>query len=252
MYDEDSCTHSTLKNQHKFKSKNSSKSSRAQVVNLFCNSIMSTVSASSGAIEAGVTTVFVATLKGFKDMGYVDGTIQCPPKTIEKDSTYTMNPDFILWEQQDQLLLSWILASLSEGVLAQVIGYTISRSVWNALSRLFASKSKSCVMQHRFELTHLKKMNRSMADYLENDRLISDSFTSVGEIVTDSELIQFVLGGLGLDYESLVTTLLLKGEDLSFDGIHAILLNHEIRMQHTRSLFDPISPQANVAMQKQS
>ncbi|KAF3772531.1 hypothetical protein EJ110_NYTH57683 [Nymphaea thermarum] len=53
-------------------------------------------------------------------MGYIDGTIHCPPKTVGNSDD--VNPDYILWLKHDQLVLSWIITSLSENVLSQVIG----------------------------------------------------------------------------------------------------------------------------------
>ncbi|XP_010255665.1 PREDICTED: uncharacterized protein LOC104596285 [Nelumbo nucifera] len=183
-------------------------------------------------------------------MSYIDGTITQPMKVITKNGQSINNPDFMLWEHLDQFLLSWILSSLTKGVLAQVIGYTTSKSVWDALARLFASRSQACIMQLRFELIHLKKTNLSMVDYLQKARLIYDNLAAVGELVSNFELIQFVLGGLGPDYESLVTPLLLRVGEYTFDSIQALLTNHELWLEYTRTLFESFQPQTNMAVQK--
>ncbi|XP_010273170.1 PREDICTED: uncharacterized protein LOC104608783 [Nelumbo nucifera] len=185
-------------------------------------------------------------------MGYIDGSIRPPSKYIGEGINSTLNPEFALWEQQDQLLLSWILSPLTEGILAQVVGHNTSKAVWDALSRLFASKSRARTVQLHFELMHLKKGNLTMADYLQKAMLIVDSLASIGEILSDAEIIQYILAGVGPDYEAFVTILLLRHDDYSLEEIQAFLINHEIRMEHSNLLFESIQPIAHVAASAKS
>ena len=69
-------------------------------------------------------------LKGQKVFGYVDGTVLMPPQTIlaSSDGTITIpNPTFMHWVQQDQMLLSALISSLIENLIAQVVVYFTSR-----------------------------------------------------------------------------------------------------------------------------
>ncbi|KAF9608731.1 hypothetical protein IFM89_010863 [Coptis chinensis] len=52
--------------------------------------------------------------------GYVDGSVSPPPRTLLNSNN--VNPEFTKWHKQDQVLLGWILSSLSETVLSQVVG----------------------------------------------------------------------------------------------------------------------------------
>ncbi|GAV70717.1 UBN2_3 domain-containing protein, partial [Cephalotus follicularis] len=61
---------------------------------------------------------FLALLRGYDLLSYVDGTTQPPPMQLDDGSP---NPPYILWHKQDQLLLSWLLSSLTESVHAQVV-----------------------------------------------------------------------------------------------------------------------------------
>lgn len=47
-----------------------------------------------------------------------------PPKfvTTENLNVRVLNPDFIDWDQQDQLLFSWLLSSMSESMLPRMAG----------------------------------------------------------------------------------------------------------------------------------
>lgn len=82
-------------------------------------------------------------LRGHDLEGYVDGTHKCPSRMIsssseENSSQATVNPAYNSWIKQDQLLLSWILSTLTKGVLAQVVGCVSLRDVWQTLENMFA------------------------------------------------------------------------------------------------------------------
>ena len=77
-------------------------------------------------------------LRGQHLFGYVDGSLL--PLALLLPGT-TTNPASTQWVQQDQLILSALISSLSENLIAQVIGLAISRYVWLALESLFASKT---------------------------------------------------------------------------------------------------------------
>ena len=53
----------------------------------------------------------------------------------------TINPEYTRWIKLDQMLLCWLISSLTEAVLAHVVGLTTSRDVWCSLERIFASPS---------------------------------------------------------------------------------------------------------------
>ncbi|OMO75792.1 Reverse transcriptase, RNA-dependent DNA polymerase [Corchorus capsularis] len=69
---------------------------------------------------------------GHNLIGYIDGNLPCPSQTILNTPTtesatsetpsLVQNPQFAAWQRQDQLLLGWILSSLTEPVLPQVVG----------------------------------------------------------------------------------------------------------------------------------
>ncbi|GAA0162997.1 hypothetical protein LIER_18975 [Lithospermum erythrorhizon] len=95
----------------------------------------------------------IPALRGLNLDGYVDGSLHFPPEVItttmvvptptapvstentapnESASTGTsriiveQNPKYTLWIRQDQLLLSWLILSLIEPILAKVVNCTTS------------------------------------------------------------------------------------------------------------------------------
>lgn len=67
-----------------------------------------------------------------------------PPTTLADAAGVEMlNPSFISWCRQDQLLFSFLLASMAESVQGHMIGCLTSTQLWSRVSSLFASRSKA-------------------------------------------------------------------------------------------------------------
>ncbi|KAB2599066.1 hypothetical protein D8674_009337 [Pyrus ussuriensis x Pyrus communis] len=64
-------------------------------------------------------------------MGYVDGTLACPPKNLP--GVATVNPTYTSWIQQNQMILSWINGSFTASVLSIVASKRSARATWEAL-----------------------------------------------------------------------------------------------------------------------
>ncbi|PNX81100.1 retrovirus-related Pol polyprotein from transposon TNT 1-94, partial [Trifolium pratense] len=74
------------------------------------------------------------------------------------------NNDF---EEKDQILFSWILSTLSESMLAQVIGCTNSKQLWEKLHNFFKNRARAKVRQYQSELKNIKKKDTELIlDYL--------------------------------------------------------------------------------------
>ncbi|KAF2313643.1 hypothetical protein GH714_012560 [Hevea brasiliensis] len=75
-------------------------------------------------------------LQGHNLMGYVTGTIICPPTHVEKNGTHISNPDYEFWECQDQLILAAIIASVSFSFMNTIADSKTSAEAWNKLQLL--------------------------------------------------------------------------------------------------------------------
>ena len=70
---------------------------------------------------------------------------QIPPQflTPSDRDIVTENPNFSLWETQDQLLFSWLQSSLSVTFLTRVIGCTYSFQLWEKIHSHFNSHTRA-------------------------------------------------------------------------------------------------------------
>jgi hypothetical protein len=81
--------------------------------------------------------------------GFVDGSNSCPsPHILAADGvSLQVSQLFLRWKQQDQLILSALLFSLSMEVLHLVVDCPTSCSVWHTLEQALVSTSNSRIMQ---------------------------------------------------------------------------------------------------------
>lgn len=68
-----------------------------------------------------------------------------PPRFLSNDdeNSTNINTDYLEWEQQDQLLVSWLMSSMSEGVLARMVGCDSSSQIWTKLNALLCRANHS-------------------------------------------------------------------------------------------------------------
>jgi hypothetical protein len=87
------------------------------------------------------------------------------PASMSLSAAKVKNPEYSLLYQQDKLIMSALICSLFENLLAHVFGLKTSREVWVTLDKMFASQSKAHVLQNRLQHTSLKNGALSIANY---------------------------------------------------------------------------------------
>ncbi|KAL5570102.1 hypothetical protein UlMin_026677 [Ulmus minor] len=60
---------------------------------------------------------------------FIYGTCDVPPRLIAGEA----NPAYVLYQRQDRLLISWLLASISTSYLPQLIGCSSSHQIWTTV-----------------------------------------------------------------------------------------------------------------------
>jgi hypothetical protein len=60
-----------------------------------------------------------------------------------------VNPNYVVWYVRDQTVLSGFFATVTEEVLATIMGAATAREAWLILEGMFASRSRSRVIQIR-------------------------------------------------------------------------------------------------------
>ena len=93
----------------------------------------------------------LATIRGHKLHNFVFRTK--PPSlkflTLRDGEVENVNIEFLDWEQQDQLLLSWLISSMSEGILASMVNCENFAQVWKTLERYFVVQIRAQMSQFK-------------------------------------------------------------------------------------------------------
>ena len=84
-------------------------------------------------------------IEGHNLSQYIDWVAKIPPRFASQEDALEdrVSEEFRLWEQQDQLLLSWLMASMSESILTQVVECDFTWQVWEKLQIYFASHTRA-------------------------------------------------------------------------------------------------------------
>ena len=135
-----------------------------------------------------------------------------------------INPSSVAWRRQDRTILSWIYSSLIPDIMAQIIGYNTSHSAWNALEKTFSSSLKARIMQLRLELQSTKKGSLFMIDYIMKVKGAADNLSAIGEPILEQDQVMNLLGGLGSEYNAVVTAINIRYDKISIEAVHSMLL----------------------------
>ena len=90
----------------------------------------------------------------------------------------------------------------------------------------------------------------SMMEYTMKLKSFSDSLAAIGEPVSEQDQIMNLLGGLGADYNVVVTSINVRDDKISIDTVHSMLLSFENRLEQQNSHDENSLISANIAQSK--
>jgi len=109
------------------------------------------------------------------------------------------NPTYTEWEEQDSLLCTWILSTISLLLLSRFVLLRHSWQVWDEIHSYYVTEMKTHLHQLRSELRSIAKGSHTVAKFIARIRAISDSLASMGDTVSHRDLIEVVLEALPRD-----------------------------------------------------
>ncbi|GJW08304.1 nucleotide-binding alpha-beta plait domain-containing protein [Tanacetum coccineum] len=161
-------------------------------------------------------------------MGYVDGSIPCPSKTLSVTDGAIVpkeNPNYPIWDTQFLCITS--------------------RDLWLSLKKAYAPHSTSREYTLKTQLLRIKIHSDETPDaYLNRAQEYADALAAIGEPVKDKDLIMLVVSGLREEYNGLKTTITARQSPTAFSELHALLSDHDYMLGKTRTPITPYGPQA--------
>ena len=125
-----------------------------------------------------------AAVRGARLQGYLTGAVKAPDAkisvTTDGKTVTKPNPTFEDWEANDQLVLGYILSSLSRDVLIQVATSKMAAEAWRAIEELYSNRTRARAVNTRLALTNTKKGTRKIAEYIAKMRALGDEMAAGG------------------------------------------------------------------------
>jgi hypothetical protein len=135
-------------------------------------------------------------------------------KRIITDGLLTGRP-IVVEDGKDSLLLAELMLNVEPHFLATIRAAGTGLATWNALHKLFASRSEARLLQLRRKMNGLKKGHgESVTRFMSRAIELRDELVQVGYDVSDKEVIHTVLSGLPDDYDTIVMTLMCSAVEL--------------------------------------
>jgi hypothetical protein len=159
----------------------------------------------------------------------------------------TISDEYRKWLTQDQMLFTWLLSTISDGLLPCVLGCKHAFQVWDKIHKFFTSFMKVRARQLRSELKNTKKLARSVNEYLLRIKSIVDSLTAIGDVVSKQEHIDAILEGLPEEFNAFVLMIYIKLDAPSIEDVEAILMMQEAQFEKFRQELTNPSVSANLA-----
>ncbi|XP_050120308.1 uncharacterized protein LOC126597552 [Malus sylvestris] len=143
-----------------------------------------------------------------------------PPKKLDDGS---VNPHY----SRDKLVLSWIKATCISSIQTILIPCTYAYNAWTFLEKRLSPLSKTHILTLRDQLRTLKKdSEKPMSDYLMHAKSLADSLNTAGSSISEDDLIECLLDGLGPEYKEFTTAVHLR-PSLLYDDFYDLLIQEE-------------------------
>jgi len=112
--------------------------------------------------------------------------------------------------------------------LSLVMGSDTAKDAWDALKAVFAAQSSARKLALKKDLNNLRLAEKETTSvFVSRAKALGEAMAAAGYELPDEEIIMSLLAGLPEDYDMLVTTLTMRGGELSLEETQTALLQYE-------------------------
>lgn len=136
------------------------------------------------------------------------------------------------WTKKDGLVKLWLYGTLSKDLfkISFKAGGT-ARELWLRLENYFSNNKEARAIQLDNQLRSKELGDKSIHDYAQELKSISDLMTNVDAPVTERALVTHMLNGLTPKYDNIINVIMHRQPFPSFDDARSMLLLEEDRLQ---------------------
>ncbi|KAL5751862.1 hypothetical protein ACOSQ2_022369 [Xanthoceras sorbifolium] len=168
---------------------------------------------------------------------FINGGKLCPDRFVQVTTTdgivkTVANEEFGEWRRAYQILLCWLMTTVSGDLIGEVTECLSSLEFWRVLETLFSRESLAKVLQVKQQLQNAKKGSSTISEFILKVKSFGNGLKCAGQVVTDQDLLLSVLNGLGHEYDPVVVILSQQQFTLSLHEAQYMLMTHEQRIEH--------------------
>ncbi|KAK5795609.1 hypothetical protein PVK06_036881 [Gossypium arboreum] len=140
--------------------------------------------------------------QGYELTEFLEGTLPAPPRFVTSpEGSLVPNSEASMFIQQDRLLASWLLSTISPSLLPLFTDTCMACDVWNMATLLFAVVTGVKLSRIRHDLHSLKKGTISISKYVAKIQNICDLIKASSSQISKADKVKVVLTGLPLEFD---------------------------------------------------
>ncbi|XP_074360983.1 uncharacterized protein LOC141701207 [Apium graveolens] len=177
----------------------------------------------------------IIALSARNKLGFIDGMLLKPNAT---------DPTFKSWSRCNDMVISWLLGSLSKSIGRSVIFSNSAHQMWQELEERYGSPNGTQLFALHKELSKISQGNSNIPDYFTKLKVLWDDVDSLAIIPAcscgctcgasiklskfqqDQRVIQFLMG-LNDSYTAIRGSILMKTPLPNLSQVYSILLQEE-------------------------
>nr|XP_034923172.1 uncharacterized protein LOC118055384 [Populus alba] len=142
--------------------------------------------------------------------------------------------NYPFWHAQfESLLLGYNLYGyIDDSMIPFIAASKTSSQAWNKLTKLYASRSRTLVMQLKEDLTLIQRGTRTVTKFLYSIKSIVDELVLIDVPLYADDITLYALNSLGPEYREMVAPIHTCESALSFEELHDLLIGHESYLKH--------------------
>ncbi|XP_060669583.1 uncharacterized protein LOC132800269 [Ziziphus jujuba] len=140
------------------------------------------------------------------------------------------------WYIQDQFLVGWLKGTISPEISSHFIDKDSTYKLWNVIENRYAAKSQSRILHYKKLLQNTKKGNLSIDALVLKMKDLMNNLIAAGDNASETDLVTYILGALGTDYEPISTILGIRPEQYTVQEVQSHLLAFECKHKLIHSI----------------
>lgn len=155
-----------------------------------------------------------------------------PPRYLstEDRASDSENPAYLLWHQEDSLLFTRLLTTLSESVLPRVVKCVHAHDVWTVIDQFQRTQIYTKSRQLRYELRSMEKGDHTITQYLGRIQQIVDILKLIGDPVSRRNQLETIVDALPPEYQALALIIQYRNQPCELVVAETMRLSHEARL----------------------